>query len=134
MPPLDHDRRGHSGRPSEPPPADRGWWASVEIVRNRPRRKTLIEALELLGSGFERYDIIVHNGKTLARGLFDASADPASLARLLELCGRWNGTRALLEALPQDSALWIPTRQRIRTRWECRFPPVVPRRDTGYDR
>lgn len=238
--PVDRMRGG----PSSNGFADRGWWASVAIVRNRPRRDTLLEALELLGQGFERYDIIVHNGKTLARGLFDRQCDMASLSRLLELSARWSGTRihvngleldpkaagrlaeqltcaatdapcatrnpkrgdaflgchmagigflgftpskllkgkrfwfvfmkkedanrhvldraplgealspyafcprypartqALLRGLPDvidldrkaDRALWIPARQRVRTRWESRLPELVPRKDILYER
>jgi len=50
-------------------------------------------------------------------------------------------TEALLEKLPgsidlnlkTDIFLWIPTQLRIRSRWLCRYPPVVPKNPTVYE-
>ncbi|MFC1812595.1 hypothetical protein ACFL03_07875 [Thermodesulfobacteriota bacterium] len=71
---------------------DRGWWISVEFSKLRSRRKNFSTALELLKGGIERYDMILENGKTIARGIFSNEADMSDLAELLEMTAGWKGT------------------------------------------
>jgi len=49
-------------------------------------------------------------------------------------------TGAMIERLPadidlereSDRRLWVETGRMLRTRWLCRFPPVVPYSETKY--
>jgi hypothetical protein len=68
---------------------DRGWWVSVEIDKRPSGKKNHQNALLLLDSGQERYDLILENGKTKARGIFNRQADMFLLAKLLEVAGHW---------------------------------------------
>jgi len=71
---------------------DRGWWVSVEFEKQRFNRKKFSKALALLGDGGERYDMILENGKTMARSIFSKDSNMSSLAGLLNIAGRWTGT------------------------------------------
>jgi len=70
---------------------DRGWWMSVDIIRQRSAKKKYDEALDLQGLG-ERYDLILDNGKVLARGVFTPANDLNQLAKLLLMIEKWSGT------------------------------------------
>jgi hypothetical protein len=71
---------------------DRGWWVSVEIDKRPSGKKNHQDALRLLDGAQERYDLILENGKTNARGIFTRQADMFCLAKLVEVAGHWRGT------------------------------------------
>ena len=71
---------------------DRGWWVSVEIDKRPTGKKNHQKALRLLDGAQERYDLVMENGKTNARGIFTRQADMFNLAKLLEVAGHWRGT------------------------------------------
>ena len=71
---------------------EREWWVSVEFEKQRFGRKQFSKALELLGNGEERYDMIINNGRTIARGIFSKDSDISNLAGLLDVAGGWLGT------------------------------------------
>jgi hypothetical protein len=73
---------------------DRGWWISVDIDKRPSGKKNHQNALLLLDGAQERYDLILENGKTKARGIFTRQADMFLLAKLLEVAGYWRGTAA----------------------------------------
>ena len=68
----------------------RGWWISVEFDKLRKGRKHFHETLALLEGG-ERYDLILENGKTVARGIFDSEAELPDLIRLIDRVKGWSG-------------------------------------------
>ena len=67
-----------------------------------------------------------------------------TLAKAMEtsqLCPRFPAeTPAIIAKLPSAVSLkpannrlfWVPTKSKIRTRWLCRFPPVVPNSEVMY--
>ena len=71
---------------------DRGWWMSVEIDRRASGKKNHQKALRLLEGAQERYDLILENGKTKARGIFTHQADLINLSELIEVAGLWRAT------------------------------------------
>jgi hypothetical protein len=71
---------------------DRGWWVSVDIDRCASGKKNLSKALQLLDDAQERYDLILENGKTKARGIFNRQADLTGLSKLIEMAGLWRAT------------------------------------------
>jgi hypothetical protein len=85
---------------------DRGWWLSVDIVKKRSSKKNYDEALSLLGLG-ERYDLILDNGKVIARGIFTRSNDLEQLANLLVMIEKWSGTEIYIKGTPiKRSKCW----------------------------
>jgi hypothetical protein len=70
--------------------------------------------------------------------------DKYALAKTMatsQLCPLFpSNTPAIIEMLPSavnlrpknNHMFWVPTRQRIRTSWLCRFPPVVPYSEAMY--
>jgi hypothetical protein len=71
---------------------NRGWWMSVEINKKPFGKKNHNDALILLETAQERYDLLLESGKTMARGIFTSQADMLGLARVLETVNRWSDT------------------------------------------
>ena len=73
-----------------------------------------------------------------------AFLDKQALAKAMEpsrLCPRFPAeTAAVIDMLPtvvclrpaNNRLFWVPTKYKIRTRWLCRFPPVVPNSEVMY--
>jgi hypothetical protein len=77
-------------------------------------------------------------------GFWHISLDKSALTKVFEstkLCPLFpEKTPALIEMLPSavnlkpanNQLFWVPTKQKIRTSWLCRFPPVVPKSEIMY--
>jgi len=85
---------------------ERSWWVSVEFEKQRFGRKNFSKALELLGDGEERYDMILENGKTIARGIFSKDSNISNLAELLDVAGGWSGTVAHFNGRELDISMF----------------------------
>lgn len=70
--------------------ADRGWWVSVEFNRTARGRKGFDEALNLLERAAEHYDMIIHDGKTVCRGIFTKEDNMGELGRLIGMVKGWS--------------------------------------------
>ena len=71
---------------------DRGWWMSVEINKKPIGKRKHTDALNLLETAHERYDLMLESGITIARGIFTQKSDMCNLAKLLEMVNPWKDT------------------------------------------
>jgi len=65
---------------------------SVEINKKQSGKRNHTNALILLETAQERYDLLLESGITMTRGIFTPYCDMLSLARLLETVNRWSDT------------------------------------------
>lgn len=78
------------------PPKSNYWWLSVEFAKKTTRNKHYSEALGLLDSARERYDLLLDDGDALARGIFQKNEDLLGVERLITKAGGWKSTRVYI--------------------------------------
>lgn len=83
---------------------DKTSWVSVEFENDSSNKRQYPEALGLLGAADERYDLVMADGRTVARGIFRIKDHAARLAVLTGIACRWKSTRVYVNGRLYNSS------------------------------